>query len=90
MLFFETLEKQPCKRRTDLILNIQIIEYQNKPCYLENRVVKEQCKQRTACIYNALFSQKNNHRTKGIHTFLLQLVGTNLNRPPMFRRACMM
>ena len=25
-------------------------EYQNKPCYLENRVVREPCKQRTACI----------------------------------------
>ena len=24
-------------------------EYQNKPCYLENRVVRETCKQRTAC-----------------------------------------
>ena len=24
-------------------------EYQNKPCYLENRVVREPCKQRTAC-----------------------------------------
>ena len=24
--------------------------YQNKPCYLENRVVRETCKQRTACI----------------------------------------
>ena len=25
-------------------------EYQNKPCYLENCVVREPCKQRTACI----------------------------------------
>ena len=25
-------------------------EYQNKPCYLENRVVREPCKRRTACI----------------------------------------
>ena len=25
-------------------------EYQNKPCYLENRVAREPCKQRTACI----------------------------------------
>ena len=24
-------------------------EYQNKPCYLENSVVREPCKQRTAC-----------------------------------------
>ena len=43
-LFFETLEKQLCKRRSDIVLN-----YQNKPCYLENRVVREPCKQRTAC-----------------------------------------
>ena len=26
------------------------LEYQNKPCYLENRVVREPCKQRSACI----------------------------------------
>ena len=26
-------------------------EFQDKPCYLENRVVREPCKQRTACIY---------------------------------------
>ena len=26
-------------------------EYQNKRCYLENCVVREQCKQRTAYIY---------------------------------------
>ena len=26
-------------------------EYQNKPCYLENHVVREPCKQRTACIF---------------------------------------
>ena len=25
-------------------------DYQNKPCYLENRVVRELCKRRTACI----------------------------------------
>ena len=25
-------------------------EYQNKPCYLENRVVRELCKWRTACV----------------------------------------
>ena len=29
-------------------------EYQNKPCYLENHVVREPCKQRTACILNIL------------------------------------
>ena len=34
--FFETLEKQPCKQRSDLVLNGQ-----NKLCYLENRVVRE-------------------------------------------------
>ena len=26
-------------------------EHQNKPCYLENRVVRELCKRRTAYIY---------------------------------------
>jgi len=25
-------------------------EYQNKPCHLENRVFREPCKQRTACV----------------------------------------
>ena len=27
-------------------------EYQNKPCFLENRVVREPCKWRTACTIN--------------------------------------
>ena len=27
-------------------------DYQNKLCYLENRVVRELCKRRTACIIN--------------------------------------
>ena len=29
--------------------------YQNKPCYLENRVVREPCKRRTACILKCLY-----------------------------------
>ena len=27
------------------------LEYENKQCYLENPVVREACKQRTACLY---------------------------------------
>ena len=30
---------------------MDICVYQNKPCYLEYRVVREPCKQRTACIW---------------------------------------
>ena len=44
-LFFKTLEKQPCKWRSDVVLNEQK-KYQNKLCYLEDRVSKRS----TACI----------------------------------------
>ena len=36
---FKTLEKQPCKQRSDLVLNGQMRVYQNK-LLLENRVSK--------------------------------------------------
>ena len=51
-------KQKPCKRKSDLVLNGQI-EYQNKLCYLENRVVREPCKQRTACIMKILFCLLN-------------------------------
>ena len=35
-------------------------EYQNKPRYLENRVVREPCKQRTACTIILSFDQRSN------------------------------
>ena len=35
--------------------------YQNKPCYLENCVVREPCKQRTACINVALKALRDIH-----------------------------
>ena len=53
--FFETLEKQPSKQKTMLLeeqfsTKLKKWEYQIIPCYLENRVVRELCKRRTACI----------------------------------------
>ena len=36
--------------KTLLFRNIALIFSLEKPCYLENRVVREPCKQRTACI----------------------------------------
>ena len=49
------VSRKPCKRRSDLVLNRQMI-YQNKPHYLENQVVREPCKRRTACTnYHGFF-----------------------------------
>ena len=47
-------------------------EYQNKPCYLENRVVTESCKQRTVCIYKfEMFFQQQQYNSKNtLLTFL--------------------
>ena len=49
VLFFETLEKQQCKQ-SDLVLLALYGQMKVPKYYLENRVVGEPCKQRTACI----------------------------------------
>ena len=41
-------------------------EYQNKLCYLENRVVRESCKQRTACIFKNTFISYDSVRIEAI------------------------
>jgi len=42
--------------KTVLFRNIALIFNLEKPCYLENRVVREPCKQRSACICSAIDS----------------------------------
>ena len=37
-------------------------EFKDKPCYLDNRVVREPCKQRTACIKYCETYWKRNDR----------------------------
>ena len=39
-------------------------EYQNKPCYLENRVAREMCKRRTACIMYPVYQSKCSVKTQ--------------------------
>ena len=39
-------------QKTVLFKNIALIFNLEKPCYLENRVVREPCKRRSACISN--------------------------------------
>ena len=40
--------------RSDKFSQMDKWEYQNKPCYLENRAISEPCKQRTACTYQSI------------------------------------
>ena len=41
--------------KTVLFRNIALIFSLEKPCYLENRVVREPCKRRSACIWTKIF-----------------------------------
>ena len=51
------VSRKPCKRRSDLILNGQM-RVPNKQCYLENRLVREPCKRRTACTTTTMTTTK--------------------------------
>ena len=51
-------------------------EYKNKPCYLENSVVREPCKRRTACIRLNLINQFNHIKSDWI--WLLRILKMEL------------
>ena len=85
MLFFETFEnvsRKPFKRRSDLVQ----WKYQNKPCYLENRVVREPCKRRTACIANRSNMPRKVHTHHDCLNLLKYVVGQILELT--FKQMC--
>ena len=48
-------------------------EYQKKPCYLENRVIREPCKQRTACIQCLLRRSRESSKKTFIRANLVDI-----------------
>ena len=55
--------------KTVLFRNIALIFSLEKPCYLENRVVREPCKRRSACIHNLW---DKSLQKKGLHNVTMQ------------------
>ena len=66
-------------------------EYQNKPCYLENHVVREPCKWRTACIclYSKVSGYVDFGSSKKLCRYLINLrFGYNPKNPRKFSKIC--